>query len=85
MNVLDGDVDKWLKCQTADAEAPGSSPNHSMEELSRSSFNHCFTPSRCNGYLALGNLNDGAGLSSYAPAVNTILEAEYILGSLERL
>ena len=59
-----GAVAKWLKRRTADAEIPGSSPNHGMEELSRSSFNHCFTPSRCNGYLALENLSNGAGLSS---------------------
>ena len=42
-------VAKWLKRQTADAEVLSSS--RGMEELSRSSFNHCFTPSRCNGYL----------------------------------
>ena len=45
-------VAKRLERRTADAEVPGSSPNHGMEELSRSSFNHCFTPPRCNGYLA---------------------------------
>ena len=38
-----GAMAKWLKCQTADAEVLGSSPNHGMEELSSSSFNHCFT------------------------------------------
>ena len=59
-----GAVAKWLKRRIADAEAPGSSPNHCMEELSRSSFNHCFTPPRCNGYLALGNRIEGAGSSS---------------------
>ena len=61
---LVGAMAKWLKLQTANAEVPGSSPNHGMEELSRSSFNHCFTPPRCNGYFALGNLSDGAGSSS---------------------
>ena len=59
-----GAVAEWLERQTADAEVPGSSPHHGMEELSRSSFNHCFTPPRWNGYLALGNLSDGAGSSS---------------------
>ena len=59
-----GAVAKWLKRRIADAEEPGSSPRHGMEELSRSSFNHCFTPPRCNGYLALGNLSDGASSSS---------------------
>ena len=59
-----GAVAKWLKRQIADAEIPGSSPNHDIEELSRSSFNNCFTPPRCKGNLALGNLSDGAGLSS---------------------
>ena len=53
-------VAKWLERQTADVGVPGSSPHHGMEELSRSSFSHCFTPPRCNGYLALGNLSDGA-------------------------
>ena len=57
-------VAKWLERWTVDAEVLGSSQHHGMEELSRSSFNHCFTPPRCNGYLALGNLIDGAGLSS---------------------
>ena len=33
-------------------------------------FNHFLTPPRCSGYLALGNLSDGAGMSSKAPAVN---------------
>ena len=74
-------VAKWLKRQTADAEVPGSSPNHGMEELSRSSFNHCFTPPRCNGYLALDNLSDGAGSSSSTPAINPVFKAEYSLGS----
>ena len=31
---------KWLKCQTAGAHLPGSSPHHSKEELSRSSSDH---------------------------------------------
>ena len=59
-----GAMAKWLKLQTADAEVPSSSSNHGMEELGRSFFNHCFTPPRCNGYLELGNLSDGAGMSS---------------------
>ena len=80
-----GAVAKWLERQTADTEVPGSSPNHGMEELSRSSFNHCFTPPRCNGYLTLGNLSDGAGMSSEAPAVNPMFKAEYSLGSWESL
>ena len=36
------------------AEVPGSSPHHGMAEMSRFSFNHCFTRSRCNGYFVLG-------------------------------
>ena len=59
-----GAMAKWLKRRTADAQVPGLSPNHGMEELSMSSFNHCFTPPRYNGYLALGNLSDGTGSSS---------------------
>ena len=59
-----GAAAKWLERQTADAEVPGSSPNHGMEELGISSFNHCFTPPRCIGYLALGSISDGAGSSS---------------------
>ena len=74
-------VDLWLRRRTADAEVPDSSPHHIMEELSRFPFSHCFTPPRCNGYLALGNLSDGTGSSSYTAAVDPVFRAEYSLGS----
>ena len=64
---------KWLEDQIADVEIPGSSLHHGMEELNRSSFNHCFTPPRCNEYLAFGNISDGAGSSSLAPAVMVLV------------
>ena len=77
ISLIVGAVAKWLKCWIADTEVQGSSPRHGMEELSRSFFNHCFTPPRCNGYLALGSLSDGAGSSSFALTVNPMFKAEY--------
>ena len=47
-------VAKCLKHRIVYAEVLGSSPNQSMEELSRSSFNHCLTPPRCNRYTVTG-------------------------------
>ena len=64
-----GVVAKWFMYQIADAEVLGSGPHHSIEELSRSSFNHSFTPPCCNGYLTLGNLSDGTVLSMIHPRV----------------
>ena len=67
---------EWFKRLTANAEVLSASPQLGMQELSRSLFNHCFISPRCNGYLALGNVSDGAGsrftsmnFSSYWPVV----------------
>ena len=59
-----GAVAKLLWHRTAGAEVPGQVVLHGMGQLSRSSFNHCFTPSRSNGHLALGNPSDGTGSNS---------------------
>ena len=56
-----------VRCWTCNHEVTherGFKPSYGMEEMSRSSLIHCFTPPRCNGYLALGNHSDGAGMSS---------------------
>ena len=50
---------EWLSCQTADMKVLGSSAMHCMKELSRSSFNPCFTPPRSIVYLASGKLTCG--------------------------
>ena len=42
-------------CLTSSREVEGSFLSHGMEELGRSPVNHCLTPPRCNGYLAIGD------------------------------
>ena len=41
-----GAVAKWLNRQIADAEIQGSSPNHGMEELNKSSFEPLLHPTQ---------------------------------------
>ena len=72
-NFFLGALAKRLKRQAADIEVaalPGSSPVHGMEELSRSSFNHCISHRLRGGRLFGGRRS--SLLPEYFPFITLI-------------